>query len=349
MALLLRLLAFLYMAVVSILGFQPRLVTRHRQNLSRDTGFGKGVPQLLVSSGSNDSMSDANLSSTIASLKEAMQRIHILQAADESPTGGDGITMVNLLRKHSLRVGPSSIPGAGSGVFADKNIKAGTIICYYPVHGLGLERFDMHAIVAATHEDQNYFNDLQADEDDASTDEENNDESASKNHNYLHYLMGSRPLCGFQATENGAQLYIDVNPNSPIHKTWISHFINDGAIVESNSEQGLIDYYQSSTKRKNCVHIPFGPAPIMVTVTNCKVKKGEELFTTYGGSYWLDALVQQMEDDNDGTEVEPVDITDEVTMQARQTAKDVFDSMRSTRATYASLESELEKIFTVSL
>ena len=95
------------------------------------------------------------------------------------------------------------------------------------------------------------------------------------------------------------------------------------------------------------MHIPFGPAPLMATVTTCKVKKGEELFTTYGGSYWLETLVQKMEED-EGNDVKPVDITEAVQLKARQTAKDVFDSMCQTRKKYADLESELEKLFAIT-
>ncbi|CAB9520245.1 expressed unknown protein [Seminavis robusta] len=261
-----------------------------------------------------------------------MKRIYILQQG------------TSLLRKQPLRVGPSSIPGAGSGVFATKNIKAGTIVSLFPVHGIGLEQFDdTNAIVAATEEDHAYFHPLDDENDcgdeDVDADAEN---VASSNHNYLHYLIGSRPLCGFRAADHDATLYIDVNPNKSVQEPWISHLINDGAIVESNTEQGLLDYYRETTKLKNCVTIPFGPAPLMVTVTNCKVKKGEELFTTYGGSYWLDAFLEY--DDE-----EPVDITEAVHLQAKQTAQDLFSSMQNARTTYVNLEADLEKEFSISL
>ena len=36
----------------------------------------------------------------------------------------------------------SSIPGAGKGLFATKNIKAGSICCFYPAHTLGIELGD---------------------------------------------------------------------------------------------------------------------------------------------------------------------------------------------------------------
>ena len=39
----------------------------------------------------------------------------------------------------SIQVQPSSIPGAGLGLFAKKNIKAHTIVSFYPCHALGVD------------------------------------------------------------------------------------------------------------------------------------------------------------------------------------------------------------------
>ena len=263
-----------------------------------------------------------------------MRRMHALQKGENS-----------LLRKQTIRIGPSSIPGAGSGVFATKNIKAGTIIGFYPVHGIGLERFDMNAFATASKEDQEYFDGQNLDHDDGAGDFENDDKTKNDgenvaNHNYLQYLVGSRPLCGYQTLEDGGTLFIDVNPKQVVQETWIGHFINDGAIVESNTEDGLLDYYRNSAQRKNCVPVPFGPSPILAAVTTSKINKGDELFTTYGGAYWLDTLLQLTLE-----EEEPVDISDKVQMQAKETAKDLFGAMQKAQVTHASLQAEMEQLF----
>ena len=160
----------------------------------------------------------------------------------------------------------------------------------------------------------------------------------------MHFLMGSRPMCGYLVKEQGGALYIDVNPNRPLRDTWISHLINDGAVVEFNTEEGLLDYYKMSAQRKNCVNIPFGPSPILATVTSSKVKKGDELFTTYGGSYWLDSLLESATKDGEEAE-EPIDISDDVQLHVQQTARHIFDAMQESQQTHAKLRMELEQLF----
>jgi hypothetical protein len=63
-----------------------------------------------------------------------------------------------------------------------------------------------------------------------------------------------------------------------------SHRINDGATVLSNTESGALSYYRASRNAANCAHVPFGPSPLLATVTTRKVQRGEELLTTYGCS-----------------------------------------------------------------
>jgi hypothetical protein len=140
----------------------------------------------------------------------------------------------------------------------------------------------------------------------------------------------------------GGLLYIDVNPQRPLVPGWMSHLVNDGATVLFNTEQGVLDYYSASRTAKNCVHVPFGPAPILATVTTRKVKKGEELLTTYGCTYWLDALLkkehhhqQQQQHDQDvllctttiATTI-GTDITDAIQEQATETARDILKCMQ---------------------
>jgi len=276
-----------------------------------------------------------------------MRRMQILQVG-----GKDAEATTTLLPKQHVRIGPSSIPGAGQGVFATQNIKAGTIVGFYPVHAIGLERFDTNVIVTATPQDDDYFNPVD-DDDDEEGDEDDN--TVSPCHNYLHYLIGSRPLCGFQVAssaqqqnnddDDGSVLFIDVNPARAIAPEWIGHCVNDGAIVRTNSEEGLLEYYRQSSQKKNCVAVPFGPAPIMAAITTSKVQKGDELFTTYGGSYWLETLLAANADDDEEEEEEATDITEKVQLQARQTAQDIFTAMKQAQVTHAALEADLHQRF----
>lgn len=216
----------------------------------------------------------------------------------------------------------SSIPGAGQGLFAKQNIKKGTVIGFYPVHGIGAEFEDgSYTCCGITPEDQKHFNqikDLQS--------------------NYIQYLIGSRKL-GTSDFGDDSQLFVDVNPNRKdlTDGCWNGHFVNDGATVSENSEQGMLDYYTASQRSKNCVHIPFGPSPLLAVVTTQKVKKGEELFTTYGCLYWLETIIKAGEEYADATEA--------VRLQARETAQDLLTAMRSAQTMYINQQAELEESF----
>jgi len=194
--------------------------------------------------------------------------------------------------KDAIHVSPSTIPGAGRGLFATKHIQAGTIVSFYPVHGIGVDLGGPNVAIASLEEqDQFYFD---------HPDNNNNEESP----NYRQYLLGNRPLNGYyfssdslDSSNNDNQklplqkLFIDINPQRPLHPGWMSHCLNDGAVVEEYSKQGVVTYYKVSFQQQNCLQIPFGPAPIMATVTTRTVQAGDELFASYGSAYWLQDLL----------------------------------------------------------
>ena len=223
--------------------------------------------------------------------------------------------------RKAVSCGESSIPGAGQGLFAKQNIKKGTVIGFYPVHGIGAEFEDgSYTCVGIAPEDQKHFNEIQ-----------------DLQSNYIQYLIGSRKL-GTSDFGDGTQLFVDVNPNRKDDSScWNGHFVNDGATVSENSEQGMLDYYTASQRSKNCVHIPFGPSPVVAVVTTRKVKKGEELFTTYGCLYWLENIIKAGEEYADATEA--------VQLKARETAQDLLTAMRSAQTMYTNQQAELEESF----
>jgi hypothetical protein len=134
-------------------------------------------------------------------------------------------------------------------------------------------------------------------------------------------------------------LVIDINPNRIVHPPWIGHFINDGATLEENSEQGVMEYNQQSQEAKNCVHaVPFGPLPIMASVTTRDVKKGKELFSSYGGSYWVQYL-------GDGTE-EMANVDEGIRRMAQDSkSEDFLQCFRSAHVRYAKEASALQIAF----
>mmetsp|Transcript_12790 Transcript_12790/g.26451 ORF Transcript_12790/g.26451 Transcript_12790/m.26451 type:complete len:318 (-) Transcript_12790:382-1335(-) len=220
-----------------------------------------------------------------------------------------------------VAMGESSIPGAGKGLFATKNIKKGTLIGFYPVHGIGAEFEDgSYVCCGITPEDQAHFDGIK-----------------DLKSNYIQYLIGSRKLGGADFGE-GTQLFVDVNPGrADVSGCWNGHLVNDGATMSENSEQGMLGYYTASQKCKNCVHIPFGPSPLIAVVTTKKVKKGDELFTTYGCLYWLESIVQPGEECADATEA--------VQLKARETAQDILTAMRGAQTMYANQQVEIEESF----
>lgn len=211
----------------------------------------------------------------------------------------------------------SLIPGAGLGLLAKKNIKAGTIVSFYPAHALGVETGvdDSQSTFSCLDSDKEYF--------------QNNPSSASC---YLHCTdqpLFKRPsiLLGIAEGLKDVPLYLDVNPNRPIVPAWVSQFINDGATVESNSEKGVLDYYRATKAKKNCIHLPWGPSPMMATVTTKKVKKGEELLTSYGSTYWLGVILNIHGE-------EGVGITTEIQKEIKDTATDLLKSMQTVSTVY---------------
>lgn len=248
-------------------------------------------------------------------IRKALDRMdNLLQCEDHT-----SMQTFHTRSRKVISCGESSIPGAGRGLFASQYIKKGTVIGFYPVNGIGVEFEDGSSICCGTTtEDQKYFDE-------------------TPNSSYLLHLLGSR-LLGTADFGEDSQLFIDVNPSrTDPSGCWNGHLVNDGATVSENSEQGMLDYYTASQRRKNCVHIPFGPSPLLALVTTKKVKKGEELFTTYGCLYWLETVIKRGE--------EVADATEAVQLKARETAQDIFTGMRCAQAMYANQQAEIEEAF----
>lgn len=246
------------------------------------------------------------------------------------------MSSMNKRRASSIEVRESSIPGAGLGLFAKKNIKTGTIISFYPAHSIGIEfgdeSIDSRIVSidasAITHERKHELNGVEAN-------------SRPSGQSYLHHVLGKRPLMNVDISQTlgGEAIYIDVDvTNHELCPCFVSHMVNDGSVVSSNAEDGVLAYYQQSLKAKNCVHVPFGPSPLLATVTTKKVHKGEEFFTTYGCSYWLEHLLE-------GTGEVETDMTEAIILQAKHVAEDVFKGMQALQLTNSDEAKELQIFF----
>jgi len=236
------------------------------------------------------------------------------------PSVDDTLTAFHQDCVEAVAVGPSTIPGAGNGLFARRDLERGKVVSLYPVHATGINFFDdgsSHWLTLDAMDDEYFFKDAGE-----------GDEA-----NYLIYLLGNRPP---EMDLDGAP-FVDANPNRSPQPGWLTHYVNDGAIIESNSEQGVIDYLKSSDSLANCAICPFGPSPLLAAITTTDVKKGDELFTSYGSSYWLDALCSSRE--------EWPDKTDPVLSLERELAETMFLSMDRACIAYGNEVSALEYSF----
>lgn len=101
-----------------------------------------------------------------------------------------------------------------------------------------------------------------------------------------------------------------------------------------------MQYYLKSTQNKNCIHIPFGPSPVLATIATKKIKKGQELFTSYGVVYWLGAVSAALSDD-DGVP----GMTETIQSQIVQSARDLQQAMEEAKKGYAVEMEDLETAF----
>ena len=169
------------------------------------------------------------------------------------------------------RTKESTIPQAGRGLFAARDLKAGSIVALYPVHTMGINLFQGGSEwVALDSSDQDYF--MAASENDLP--------------NYSLFLLGNR----VEEAKFDGTMIVDCNPNRRDLTGWLAHRINDGAMMTENSEDGILQYLEESLSKQNTAIAQWGPSPLLAAVTTTDVREGEELFTPYGLSYWLDAI-----------------------------------------------------------
>lgn len=201
------------------------------------------------------------LASMQSSIDERAQRLHMLEnytrfiyhlAEDRSDKIGAALAEIS---QHA-HVAPSSKHGLG--LFASTNLKKGTIVSFYPVHGL------VHASTGqAVAVYESYFS------------EPDDLEYSSYRLNLAHHSF--------------RDLQIGCRPNGNISDRlgWLAHRSNDAALLSELSAAALLQYWKTSLLECNCASPPLGnAAPLMVLVTTRDVLKDEELLHSYGAGYY---------------------------------------------------------------
>ena len=167
---------------------------------------------------------------------------------------------------NATTAGPS--PTAGTGLFAARDLPAGTLVALYPAHAIGRG-------------EQNVFYDTNRDYFKKQT-------SSDSLRPYRQSVLGDRSLFGVANDQIEDPFFIDANPEQALVDGWTAHLVNDGAMCDAGDEDSVVRYYGASLARRNCLIVPVGPAPLMGYATTRDVEAGEELLTTYGAEYWVE-------------------------------------------------------------
>ena len=93
------------------------------------------------------------------SIRGALLKMQVVQDSEFFAETGGSLKQMYKKCANDVEVAPSSIAGAGMGLFAKRNIKAGTIVSFFPCHGLGVdfEDYGSSICVALDPTDQDFF------------------------------------------------------------------------------------------------------------------------------------------------------------------------------------------------
>jgi len=200
-------------------------------------------------------------------VSESLWKLNILQSAEYNEylrTSRSAPALQKLFRdcQDAVKVQQSSIPNAGNGLFCSRDIPAGSIVTFYPVHAMGVQFADGDTFLCGESEEEYIDSE------------------------YVLSFLGNQ---AFQQLFPGSVVFFDAK-SKVINPAWQAHCINDGSIIRENTGDAILHYYRDGLARQNTVFVPFGPTTVAVTTKD--VEKGQELFTSYGQSYWLNAIEQ---------------------------------------------------------
>mmetsp|Transcript_24585 Transcript_24585/g.37060 ORF Transcript_24585/g.37060 Transcript_24585/m.37060 type:complete len:341 (-) Transcript_24585:62-1084(-) len=213
------------------------------------------------------------------------------------------------LQLNRTRTGPSTIDGAGRGLFATEDIAKGELITCYPGDALLCEYSELEI----DDEEEDGFDE----EDIDFEDEDYYDEEADYVEEVVlwgeHVDTSDRleedevfdgivaenvpPLTSYAASVDDVYsvMGMPILDNNP---AYYSHFANDGAghiaiqtgvddAARIGIEEIISSYVSESVELSNALHKPIADGLHLGTFASKDIKKGEEVMVTYGPDYWM--------------------------------------------------------------
>ncbi len=261
-----------------------------------------------------------NLQNDLLSNPSKLQPIleqHKDSSADDIKLSPDNLVKETLLstrlpdlKLNRTRIGPSTIEGAGRGLFATEDIAKGELITCYPGDALLCEYSELE--IDEEEEEEDF-----EDEDVDFEDEEYYDEEADYAEEVIlwgdHIDVTDRieddevfdgiveedvpALTSYAASVDDVYsvMGMPVLDNDP---AYYGHFANDGAghiaiqtgvddAARRGIEEIISSYVSESVELSNAIHGPIADGLHLGTFATKNIKQGEEVMVTYGPDYWM--------------------------------------------------------------
>ena len=187
---------------------------------------------------------------TLEQLRSRLQQLREVAVRDEWASRSLLATRLEDLPLCRCHVAKSSIPAAGSGVFASRDLKQGELITLYPGDGVRIEDGGSAPPLDAAilERGKDYERELGRDDDSVS-------------------LLGDPAL---------------------VHdRAYLGHMINDGATC---AREALRTAYVAESAAACNVRTTSLDACHLAIVAACDMRRGEELLLAYGAGYWISRL-----------------------------------------------------------
>ena len=147
----------------------------------------------------------------------------------------------------------------GLGLFAARDLPAGTVASFFPVHSIGL----LDQRLASNADDQEYWKTC----------------TKAYQTEMLHAAV----------QDFAPGTYVDVNLEKPEQPGWLAHRANDATACAGRCEEDVLSYLHTCMLECNTLLLPFGgAAPILALVTTRDVAEGEELLRCHGLEHWAE-------------------------------------------------------------